>query len=264
MGRAWLRSRAPVAFSAPDIVRLEFPASGLPALRPRFAARQCGGAARGGSTLSQLARTRAATSHRAADDGQRDPAARAAEGPNHTIDVGRASNMLDMDGVVRWLELNGYSRASTVRVAGRLCGARRHRDLFRAGMDAPIRLDFFGDTLDSNPQLRPRKSAQHRAIARAQSGARGGVSAHQRNDCGASVPAMPRPSCAPARRSPVRGCQRWPALQRMEHWLSAIHPKWIRLFDYAPGAPVVLDRLPKTPPRAPDADRRLLRCAPQV
>src|SRR5262245_9519728 len=58
-------------------------------------------------------------------------------------------NVLDMDGVVRWLELNGFIRASTVRDAGEYAVRGGIIDLYAPGMDRPVRLDFFGDTLES-------------------------------------------------------------------------------------------------------------------
>ena len=58
-------------------------------------------------------------------------------------------NMLAMDGVTRWLELNGFTRASTVREPGEYAVRGGILDLFRPGMDEPVRLDFFGDTLES-------------------------------------------------------------------------------------------------------------------
>ena len=58
-------------------------------------------------------------------------------------------NMLAMEGVIRWLELNGFIRASTVREPGDYAVRGGILDLFAPGMDLPVRLDFFGDTLES-------------------------------------------------------------------------------------------------------------------
>ncbi|MGA2895170.1 MAG: transcription-repair coupling factor [Xanthobacteraceae bacterium] len=58
-------------------------------------------------------------------------------------------NMLSLSGVTAWLELNGFNRASTVREAGDYAVRGGIVDLFAPGMDAPVRLDFFGDTLES-------------------------------------------------------------------------------------------------------------------
>src|SRR5579862_3506335 len=58
-------------------------------------------------------------------------------------------NVLGMDGVTRWLELNGFMRASTVRESGDYAVRGGILDLFAPGMDMPVRLDFFGDTLET-------------------------------------------------------------------------------------------------------------------
>ncbi len=58
-------------------------------------------------------------------------------------------NMLAMDGVMQWLELNGYKRTSTVREQGDYAVRGGIVDLYPPGADHPVRLDFFGDTLES-------------------------------------------------------------------------------------------------------------------
>ncbi len=54
-----------------------------------------------------------------------------------------------MSGITQWLELNGFNRAATVREAGDYAVRGGILDLFAPGMDEPVRLDFFGDTLES-------------------------------------------------------------------------------------------------------------------
>src|SRR6516225_7683640 len=58
-------------------------------------------------------------------------------------------NVLAMSGITEWLELNGFSRASTVREAGDYAIRGGIIDLFAPGTGDPVRLDFFGDTLES-------------------------------------------------------------------------------------------------------------------
>ena len=58
-------------------------------------------------------------------------------------------NLLPMSGITQWLELNGFNRTATVREAGDYAVRGGIIDLFAPGMDAPVRLDFFGDTLES-------------------------------------------------------------------------------------------------------------------
>ncbi|HJZ15400.1 MAG TPA: transcription-repair coupling factor, partial [Stellaceae bacterium] len=58
-------------------------------------------------------------------------------------------NVIAMSGITEWLELNGFIRASTVREAGEYAIRGGIVDLFAPGVAEPVRLDFFGDTLES-------------------------------------------------------------------------------------------------------------------
>jgi len=58
-------------------------------------------------------------------------------------------NVAPMASIIQWLELNGFNRAATVREAGDYAVRGGIVDLFAPGMDAPVRLDFFGDTLET-------------------------------------------------------------------------------------------------------------------
>src|ERR1700683_2718392 len=76
-------------------------------------------------------------------------------------------NVLPMSGITQWLELNGFNRAATVREAGDYAVRGGIIDLFAPGMDAPVRLDFFGDTLESIRGFDPesqRTTAELRAL----------------------------------------------------------------------------------------------------
>ena len=66
----------------------------------------------------------------------------------HALSVA-PGNVVGMGSIVEWLELNGYMRASTVREPGEYAVRGGILDLFPPGMDMPVRLDFFGDSLES-------------------------------------------------------------------------------------------------------------------
>ena len=75
--------------------------------------------------------------------------------------------MLAMDGITRWLELNGFVRASTVREPGDYAVRGGIIDLYPPGMAEPVRLDFFGDTLETIRSFDPesqRTTDQLRAL----------------------------------------------------------------------------------------------------
>src|SRR3569623_220807 len=62
---------------------------------------------------------------------------------------GAPGNVVGMASIVEWLELNGYMRASSVREAGEYAVRGGILDLFPPGMDMPVRLEFFGDALET-------------------------------------------------------------------------------------------------------------------
>ena len=78
-----------------------------------------------------------------------------------------SGNLLSMNGVIQWLDLNGFNRASTVREPGDYAVRGGILDLFAPGMGEPVRLDFFGDTLESIRSFDPetqRTNADLRAL----------------------------------------------------------------------------------------------------
>src|ERR1700742_605600 len=66
----------------------------------------------------------------------------------HALSVA-PGNVVGMASIVEWLELNGYQRTSTVREPGEYAVRGGILDLFPPGMDMPVRLDFFGDSLET-------------------------------------------------------------------------------------------------------------------
>ncbi len=60
-----------------------------------------------------------------------------------------AGNALDTEAIVAWVEANGFLRSGTVRETGEYAVRGGIIDLFPPGLENPVRLDFFGDTLES-------------------------------------------------------------------------------------------------------------------
>ncbi|WDI31084.1 transcription-repair coupling factor [Hyphococcus flavus] len=57
--------------------------------------------------------------------------------------------IMEMEALNRYLSANGYARSSTVREPGEYAVRGGLVDIFPPGADEPVRLDFFGDTLES-------------------------------------------------------------------------------------------------------------------
>src|SRR5215203_2243406 len=152
-------------------------------------------------------------------------------------------NAIGMEGVIRWLELNGFNRASTVREFGDYAVRGGILDLFASGMELPVRLDFFGDTLESIRSFDPetqRTVMEMRAldlvpvaefqlttdtIRKFRTGYVAAFGATDPED-------MLYEAVSEGRRHPG-----------MEHWLPLFHDKLDTLFDYVRGAPVILENL---------------------
>ena len=185
-----------LSFFAPDIEALQFPAwDCLPYDR---VSPHAGVVAQRMTALSRLARVKGRerpavllTTVNAAL--QRVPA----QGADRQAGaVGRArQRAAAWTGVIRWLELNGFMRASTVREPGEYAVRGGILDLFAPGMDLPVRLDFFGDTLETDPQLRSGDPAHRDGAARARSRAGRRIPAHHRHD-----PQIPHRLCRGLRR----------------------------------------------------------------
>ncbi len=158
----------------------------------------------------------------------------------HALSVA-PGNVTGMNGIVEWLELNGYSRASTVREPGEYAVRGGILDLFPPGMDMPVRFDFFGDaletikTFDAQTQRSelPMRGldlvpvAEFQLITETISRFRTGYVA----EFGAATP-------DDLLYEAVSQGRRYPG---MEHWLPLFHVKLETLFDYLPGTPLALE-----------------------
>lgn len=154
-----------------------------------------------------------------------------------------------MDSIASWLEHHGYNRTSTVREPGEYAVRGGILDLFPAGLDQPVRFDFFGDTLESIRtfdaetqrtlldmralDLVPVSEFQlvTETIRRFRMGYVAQFGAPERDD-------MLYEAVSEGRRHPG-----------MEHWLPLFVEKMDTLFDYLDGTPIAIE------PQAEDAAR---------
>jgi transcription-repair coupling factor (superfamily II helicase) len=150
---------------------------------------------------------------------------------------------LDLRSIADWLERNGYLRTATVRDTAEYAVRGGIVDLFPPGMDRPIRLDFFGDTLESIRTFDPetqRTAAQLRALDLVPAREfllTGETMARFRQGYVAQFGAQTR---GDALYEAVSEGRRHPG---MEHWLPLFHEKLETLFDYLPGTPVAMEPL---------------------
>ncbi|MDI7863191.1 transcription-repair coupling factor [Rhizobiaceae bacterium n13] len=78
----------------------------------------------------------------------------------------RPGNTVRMDDIAARLERNGFERVATVREVGEFAVRGGILDVFVPGTEEPLRLDFFGDTLESIRSFDP---ASQRTIGQARS-----------------------------------------------------------------------------------------------
>jgi transcription-repair coupling factor (superfamily II helicase) len=232
-----------LAFFAPEIERLEFPAwDCLPYDR---VSPHAGVLAQRMTTLSRLANVEARDKPAVVLTTVNAILQRV---PPRTMVMGQSlsaapGNVLPMERVASWLELNGYTRASTVREPGDYAVRGGILDLYAPGMGEPVRLDFFGDQIETIRAFDPetqRTQYDLRAldlvpvsefqltsetIRKFRLGYMAAFGAATRDDLLYEA---------------VSEGRRYPG---MEHWLPLFHDHMDTLFDYLDRTPVVLEPL---------------------
>jgi transcription-repair coupling factor (superfamily II helicase) len=171
---------------------------------------------------------------------QRVPAVAEVAGDALVIEAGER---VGMDRILAWVDSHGFVRSSTVREPGEYAVRGGIVDLFPAGATDPVRLDFFGETLESirrfdaesqrttGRETRLELVPTNELVLDADSIARFRQSyvtlfgAADRND-------ILYQAISEGRRAPG-----------MEHWLPLFAEHLGTLFDYLPGVPWVLDHL---------------------
>jgi len=167
--------------------------------------------------------------------------------PRHVLAGGliaaRPGQQFDMDSLIRHMEHNGFERVTTVRDVGEYAVRGGIIDLFPPGREAPVRLDFFGDTLETVREFDP--ATQRTTVTLP----------------GFSLQPMSEVTLTPAIISHFRSqyVQAFGAAQRndvlyqaisegrrfagMEHWLPLFYDGLETLFDHTGPMPVIFDHL---------------------
>src|SRR5215468_7423484 len=152
-------------------------------------------------------------------------------------------NVVPMDSIIAWLEHNGYNRSSTVREPGEYAVRGGILDLFPAGLDMPVRFDFFGDSLES---IRSFDAETQRTMLDMRGLDLVPVSEFQlvtetiRRFRMGYVAAFGAPERDDQLYEAVTEGRRHPG---MEHWLPLFQEKMDTLFDYLDSAPVAIEPL---------------------
>ena len=150
-------------------------------------------------------------------------------------------NVLNMETLVGWLESNGFSRASLVRDVGDYAQRGGILDLYAPALPTPIRLDFFGDTLES---IRPFDPETQRSTGQLRS-----LDLTPMSEAQLTTETIRRfrQGYAAEFGVPRRGDTIYEAVSEgrraigLEHWLPLFYDKLDTLFDYVGDAPLVID-----------------------
>ena len=235
--------RDAVAFAAPDIEVLEFPAWDCQAydrVSPNAAI-----AARRMLVLSRLARSRSSAekprilSTTVSALLQRVPPRDSVAKDSFSAAPG---NSVSTDDLAAWLETNGFLRSDVVRDTGDYAVRGGIVDLFAPGMPLPVRLDFFGHTLESIRSFDPetqRSVGQLRSLDLVPMSEVQLTTESIRRFRQNYVTAFGATHNDPLYAAVSEG-RRHPG---MEHWLPLFYPKLGTLFDYLGHCPIVLDPL---------------------
>ncbi len=120
----------------------------------------------------------------------------------------------DMNELTKRLELNGFERVGTVRDVGEYAVRGGILDIFAPGADEPVRLDFFGDTLESIRAFDPATPAHDGAKEELRAAPDERGDAFRRDGQPLPHPLPPDVRRGDARRRAVSGGERKPPLRR--------------------------------------------------
>ncbi len=146
-----------------------------------------------------------------------------------------------MEAVLRYLRRQGYRRVGTAREPGEYALRGGLLDVYPPGLDYAVRLDFFGDDLESIRRFDPMSQRTIRASGRvvlrpvSELVLTGGRTTRFRESYRAAFPGDPT-------RDPLyEAISAGQVFPGMEHWLPLFYDRMAALFDYAPEARVTLD-----------------------
>ena len=149
----------------------------------------------------------------------------------------------DINRLVQRLSLAGYQRTGVVMEPGEFAARGGILDLFPPGRQTPVRLDFFGDTLESirsfDPETQRTQKALQKIVLMPMSEIAFGEEAASRFRTRYVETFGPANDGDPLYAAVSAGA-RYPG---QEHWLPLFHDGLETLFDYVGDAPLSLDHL---------------------
>lgn len=155
----------------------------------------------------------------------------------------KPGNQVEMNALIARLETSGFERVPTVRDLGEFAVRGGILDLYAPGSPEALRLDFFGDTLESIRafDVATQRTTGNRKLVTLQAMSEvtltpETISRFRR----AYIDAFGAPTREDALYASVSEGRRFAG---MEHWLPFFYDGLVTVFDYLPDAPVVFDHL---------------------
>ena len=151
----------------------------------------------------------------------------------------KTNDAVDREALVSFLAVNGYARAGTVREPGDFALRGGIVDLWPPGEESPLRLDFFGTTLDAIRRFDAETQLSKDTVA--------SIALLPASEAPLSPDAISRfrtgyvAAFGAAGDDPLyESVSAGRKAQGMEHWLPLFHEKLDTLFDYLPRALILL------------------------
>ena len=149
---------------------------------------------------------------------------------------------VNIDSLNAYLAANGYARASTVREAGEFAVRGGLIDIFPPGADEPVRLDFFGDQLESIRSFDPVTQRTTRQLHQFELAA--ATEALLTDETISRFRKGYVATFGPAGDDPVyEAVSAGRKYAGMEHWLPFLYEQTNTLFDFAPSGLFVMEHL---------------------
>jgi len=155
----------------------------------------------------------------------------------------RPGEVVAMEGLVETLNGNGFARVPTVREVGEYAVRGGILDVYAPGSDGPVRLDFFGDTLETVRGFDPatqRTTDQRKAFSLQPMSEVVLDAASVTRFRTRYIETFGAPARDDALYASIVAQTRFAG---MEHWLPFFAEKLMTLFDALPDAPVVIEPL---------------------
>nr|WP_246753918.1 transcription-repair coupling factor [Jiella flava] len=158
------------------------------------------------------------------------------------ISVG-AGGQMPMDRIVTALTRGGFERVSTVRERGEYAVRGGILDVFAPGAEEPVRLDFFGDTLETVRAFDPASQRTTRQLKRFELSPVSEVTLREEAISRFRSNYIKRFGAAQRGDALYESISEGKRFAGMEHWLPLFYERLDTLFDHCQGFAFVLDHL---------------------